>query len=76
MSFLYHTFTNKSGQDITISYQDKGKIERQAFRLANNDIAIQVSNLTRTWRVKDNQGVLLLEFQTQNSNANYIIPAS
>ena len=76
MSFLYHTFTNKSGEETTISYQDKGKAETKAFPLANNDTAIQVSKPSRTWRVRDNQGVLLLELQTQNSNANYIIPAS
>ena len=76
MSFLYQTFTNKSGQEILISYQDKGKIERQVVRLADNDTAIQVSTLDRTWRVKDNQGNLWVEFKTQNQNTNYIIPAS
>ena len=76
MSFHYHTFTNKSGQDITISYHDKGRTEKKAVDLANNDTAIQVSNPSRTWRARDSQGVLLLELQGQNSGANYIIPAS
>ena len=76
MSFLYHTFTNKSGEEIAISYQDQGQAERKAFQLANNDTAIQVSSPTRTWRARNPQGVLLLELQSQNSNANYIIPAS
>ena len=52
MSFLYHTFTNKSGSNINISYSDSGIASTNSVIVYNNGSAIQSSKNNRIFSIR------------------------